>query len=91
MYKKFELAENILERNSLIPEGAFYFIKGKRLRVFYKKIYDQEHVLVLPGKYLGSKNKGINPAEQYLRIALVHNIELTLKALRSIKKILHNE
>ena len=93
MYKeKFELAENILERNSLIPGGAFYlWLKVKDSESFTKKLYDQEHVLVLPGKYLGSKNKGINPAEQYLRIALVHNIELTLKALGSIKKILHNE
>ena len=93
MYKeKFELAENILERKSLIPEGAFYlWLKVKDSESFTKKLYDQEHVLVLPGKYLGSKNKGINPAEQYLRIALVHNIELTLKALGSIKKILHNE
>ena len=87
MYKR-----QILERNSLIPQGAFYlWLKVKDSESFTKKLYDQEHVLVLPGKYLGSKNKGINPAEQYLRIALVHNIELTLKALRSIKKILHNE
>ena len=93
MYKeKFKLAENILERDSLIPEGAFYlWLKVKDSEAFTKKLYDKERVIVLPGKYLGSENKGINPAEQYLRIALVHNIELTSKALESIKKILNNE
>ena len=93
MYKeKFNLAENILERDSLIPEGAFYlWLKVKDSESFTKKLYDKERVIVLPGKYLGSENKGINPAEQYLRIALVHNIELTSKALESIKKILNNE
>jgi aspartate/methionine/tyrosine aminotransferase len=46
---------------------------------------------VLPGKYLGAEDNGQNPAEQYLRIALVHDIESTKKALMSIKKVLDNE
>ena len=37
------------------------------------------------------RNKGSNPAEQFLRIALVHDIELTSKALHSIKMVLKNE
>ena len=55
------------------------------------RLYEEEHVIVLPGKYLGAENKGNNPAEQFLRIALVHDIELTSKALHSIKMVLKNE
>ena len=70
---------------------------GRRLRTvkdaeaFTKKLYDEEQVIVLPGKYLGAEDNGQNPAEQYLRIALVHDIESTTKALTSIKKVLDNE
>ena len=39
-----------------------------------KKLYDEEQVIVLPGKYLGAEDNGQNPSEQYLRIALVHDI-----------------
>ena len=46
---------------------------------FTKKLYDEEQVIVLPGKYLGAEDNGQNPAEQYLRIALVHDIESTKK------------
>jgi aspartate/methionine/tyrosine aminotransferase len=93
LYKeKFKLAEKILEKNSLIPEGAFYlWLKVKDSEMFTKKLYDEEQVIVLPGKYLGTKNNGNNPAEQFLRIALVHDIKLTSKALKSIKKIIDND
>ena len=93
MYEeKFKLAENILEKNSLIPEGAFYlWLKVKNSELFCKRLYDEEQVIVLPGKYLGAENNGNNPAERYLRIALVHDIRLTKKALKSIKKVLENE
>ena len=90
--EKFELAEKILERDCLIPEGAFYlWLKVKNSESFCKKLYEEEQVIVLPGKYLGAENKGNNPAEQFLRIALVHDIELTSKALHSIKMVLKNE
>ena len=86
------MAEKILERDCLIPEGAFYlWLKVKNSESFCKKLYEEEQVIVLPGKYLGAENKGNNPAEQFLRIALVHDIELTSKALHSIKMVLKNE
>ncbi len=90
--EKFTLAEEILDKDNLTPEGAFYlWLKVADAEVFVKKLYDEEQVIVLPGKYLGAENNGVNPAEQYLRIALVHDIELTTKALNSIKKVLDNE
>ena len=90
--EKFTLAEEILDKDNLTPEGAFYlWLKVADAEVFAKKLYDEEQVIVLPGKYLGAENNGVNPAEQYLRIALVHDIELTTKALNSIKKVLDNE
>jgi aspartate/methionine/tyrosine aminotransferase len=66
-------------------------LKVKDAEAFTKKLYDEEQVIVLPGKYLGAEDNGQNPAEQYLRIALVHDIESTRKALTSIKKVLDNE
>ena len=90
--EKFKLAEEILDKDSLTPDGAFYlWLKVSDAEAFTKKLYDEEQVIVLPGKYLGAEDKGQNPAEQYLRIALVHDIESTSKALKSIKKVLDNE
>ena len=90
--EKFKLAEEILDKDSLTPDGAFYlWLKVKDAEAFTKKLYDEEQVIVLPGKYLGAEDNGQNPAEQYLRIALVHDIESTTKALTSIKKVLDNE
>ena len=90
--EKFKLAEEILDKDSLTPDGAFYlWLKVRDAEAFTKKLYDEEQVIVLPGKYLGAEDKGQNPAEQYLRIALVHDIESTSKALKSIKKVLDNE
>ena len=78
--------------HSLTPDGAFYlWLKVKDAEAFTKKLYDEEQVTVLPGKYLGAEDNGQNPAEEYLRIALVHDIESTTKALKSIKKVLENE
>ena len=90
--EKFKLAEEILDKDSLTPDGAFYlWLKVKDAEAFTKKLYDEEQVIVLPGKYLGAQDNGQNPAEQYLRIALVHDIESTRKALTSIKKVIDNE
>ena len=90
--EKFKLAEEILNKDSLTPDGAFYlWLKVKDTEAFTKKLYDKEQVIVLPGKYLGAEDNGQNPAEQFLRIALVHDIESTTKALMSIKKVLDNE
>ena len=90
--EKFKLAEEILDKDSLTPDGAFYlWLKVRDAEAFTKKLYDEEQVIVLPGKYLGAEDKGQNPAEQYLRIALVHDIESTTKALMSIRKVLDNE
>ena len=90
--EKFKLAEEILDKDSLTPDGAFYlWLKVKDAESFTKKLYNEEQVIVLPGKYLGAEDNGQNPAEQYLRIALVHDIESTTKALTSIKKVLDNE
>jgi N-succinyldiaminopimelate aminotransferase len=90
--EKFKLAEEILDKDSLTPDGAFYlWLKVKDAEAFTKKLYDEEQVIVLPGKYLGAEDNGQNPSEQYLRIALVHDIESTTKALTSIKKVLDNE
>ena len=90
--EKFKFAEEILEKDSLTSDGAFYlWLKVKDAEAFTKKLYDEEQVIVLPGKYLGAEDNGQNPAEQYLRIALVHDIESTRKALTSIKKVLDNE
>ncbi len=90
--EKFKLAEEILDKDSLTPDGAFYlWLKVSDAEAFTKKLYDEEQVIVLPGKYLGAEDNGQNPAEQYLRIALVHDIESTSKALKSIKKVLDNE
>ena len=44
-------------------------------------------VLVLPGQYLARETNGINPGSNYIRVALVSNIEVCRRALMTIKEI----
>ncbi len=44
-------------------------------------------VLVLPGQFLARETNGINPGSNYIRVALVNDMEVCRRALMTIKKI----
>ncbi|MDO8453678.1 MAG: succinyldiaminopimelate transaminase [Sulfurimonas sp.] len=89
IYKKnFEAAKEILGVE--IPQATFYlWLKVPNPLEFTKKLYEEYNVKVLPGEYLAREDKnGINPAKDFIRIALVEDVEQTRSALLRIKECL---
>ena len=72
---KFDAVHPILAAalDVTMPAAAFYLwprppVDGER---FAAALYEHEHILVLPGSYLGRRQDGVNPGEDRVRIALV--------------------
>jgi len=91
IYKKnFEIAQEILGTN--IPEATFYvWLHVKDVLDFTCKLYEKYNVKVLPGEFLGREDNGVNPAKDYIRIALVENEVKTREALIRIKECLDEQ
>jgi N-succinyldiaminopimelate aminotransferase len=55
------------------PDGTFYIWAKTPIDdiVFAKQLYQQENITVLPGQFLARTVNGINPATNYVRMALV--------------------
>ena len=85
--ENFYLANKILDYKQ--PEGAFYmWLETENGENFSKKLYEEKNIVTLPGKYLAVSKNGKNPAENYVRIALVHNRKIVKEALEKISDIL---
>jgi N-succinyldiaminopimelate aminotransferase len=89
LYKeKFSKVADILKPvlPVVLPDASFYLW----LRVpiadttFAQELHRDYNVTVLPGSFLAREVRGINPGENYVRIALVASIEETLDAARRI-------
>ncbi len=91
IYKKnFEIAHEILGTD--IPEATFYiWLHVKDALEFTCKLYEKYNVKVLPGEFLGREDKGVNPAKDYIRIALVESEAKTHEALMRIKECLDEQ
>ncbi|MFT7263803.1 MAG: N-succinyldiaminopimelate aminotransferase [Halioglobus sp.] len=64
------------------PEAAFYLWPRTPIddTEFAKVLYAQQHVTVLPGRFLARSAQGINPGENHVRMALVAPIEDCIEA-----------
>lgn len=51
---------------------------------FARTLYTEEHVIVLPGRFLARESDGINPGENRVRMALVATSEHCVEAARRI-------
>ncbi len=51
---------------------------------FAKRLYTQENVIVLPGRFLARESNGINPGENRVRMALVASLDHCLEAAQRI-------
>ena len=76
---KFDAVHPILSMRLEVamPAAAFYLwprlpVDGER---FAAALFEQEHIVVLPGSYLGRDQDGRNPGAERVRIALVAPIE----------------
>ncbi|MCP4970018.1 MAG: succinyldiaminopimelate transaminase [Arcobacter sp.] len=78
--KNFELARDIL--GIIIPKATFYiWLEVDDDLDFTKKLFEQEHIKVLPGSFLGRNGIG----KGYVRIALVENETKTREILTRLK------
>jgi N-succinyldiaminopimelate aminotransferase len=72
-----------------MPDAGFYLW----LRVpisdtaFAQQLYRDYNVTVLPGSFLAREAQGVNPGENFVRIALVPEVAETLEAARRIKEL----
>ena len=72
------------------PDASFYLwpktpIKGE---LFAQQLFAQQKVTVLPGSFLAREANGINPGEDYVRMALVASLEECVEAAQRIKTFL---
>ncbi|XOB61869.1 succinyldiaminopimelate transaminase [Campylobacterota bacterium DY0563] len=81
IYKKnFDLAKEILGINP--PKATFYiWLKVEDELEFTKKLFEEKHIKVLPGSFLGRNGIG----KGYVRIALVENEKKTKEVLERLK------
>lgn len=73
-----------------MPDAAFYlWIKTPVSDVeFTRKLYQDYNVTVLPGSYLARQAHGINPGENFVRIALVAPLMECIEATGRIKMLM---
>jgi N-succinyldiaminopimelate aminotransferase len=74
------------------PDASFYLwpktpIKGE---LFAQKLFEAQKVTVLPGGYLAREANGINPGEDYVRLALVAPLAECIEAAERIKSFVQS-
>ncbi|HFE38500.1 MAG TPA: succinyldiaminopimelate transaminase [Gammaproteobacteria bacterium] len=91
---KFEAVLAILKPTLEInpPDAGFYLWLATPIddQAFAKALYAQKNITVLPGSYLSRLNNGINPGQNYVRIALVAEIKQCIAAANQIKDFVNS-
>jgi N-succinyldiaminopimelate aminotransferase len=82
----FEILKPVLPVT--LPDAGFYLWIQTPIAdtAFAQALYRDYNVAVLPGSYLARSSQGINPGENFVRLALVANIEETVEAAQRIAK-----
>jgi N-succinyldiaminopimelate aminotransferase len=72
----------------VMPDASFYLWLRvpKADTTFAQELYRDYNVTVLPGSFLAREAHGINPGENYVRIALVASLAETVEAAHRIKE-----
>jgi N-succinyldiaminopimelate aminotransferase len=74
-----------LQRDIAIPAGGFYlWLHVGNDEAFTRDLFAQQHVTVLPGRYLARATGGGNPGLGRIRISLVASLEDCDEAARRI-------
>ena len=71
-----------------LPDAAFYLWLRTPISdtAFAQALYRDYNVAVLPGSYLARPAQGINPGENFVRLALVAKLDETIEAAQRIAK-----
>lgn len=81
---KFELAARLLP-GVRIPEGGFFlWLPCEDDELLAQRLFSEQGLTTLPGRYLAREVDGKNPGAGHLRLALVPEIEVCETALRRI-------
>ncbi len=88
--EKFTTIVSSLKGSSLsvtMPDAAFYlWLKTPFDDVeFTRQLYQDYNVIILPGSYLAREAHGVNPGENFARIALVATLDECVEAMDRIK------
>ena len=69
------------------PPASFYLWPKTPLadEEFAQKLFAQQHVIVLPGRFLSRPTQGGDPGEHRIRIALVASLEACIEAAQRIR------
>jgi len=95
LYKaKFEAVYPILAETLEVkmPDASFYLWASTPTAddEFTLRLYEQEHVTVLPGNYLARDAHGINPGRNRIRIALVAPLDQCVEGAQRIADFIKN-
>jgi N-succinyldiaminopimelate aminotransferase len=76
-----------------MPDAAFYLWARTTLSdtEFALNLYRDYNVTVLPGSYLARDAHGINPGENFVRMALVASLDECVTAAKRIQTMLNNQ
>ncbi|MGS2717115.1 succinyldiaminopimelate transaminase [Eionea flava] len=55
---------------------------------FMEKLFSEQHITVLPGRFLSRDSDGVNPGENHVRMALVASVEECKEAALRIKQFI---
>ncbi len=71
-----------------LPDASFYLWIRTPISdtAFAQALYRDYNVTVLPGSYLARSAQGVNPGENFVRLALVANTEETVEAAQRIAR-----
>ena len=82
--KNFRVAEQILHNRFgyFTPGGGFFlWLDVGDGEEATRRLWGEAHLKVLPGGYVCRETEGINTAERYIRVALVHDEKTTREAM----------
>lgn len=89
--QKFSDALAILSNISAVqrPDASFYLWINTPVSdtEFTKRLYRDYNVTVLPGSFLAREARGVNPGQNYVRIALVASPQECIEAMGRIKQL----
>jgi aspartate/methionine/tyrosine aminotransferase len=89
--KNFRVAEQILHNRFgyFTPDGGFFlWLDVGDGEAATRKLWGEAHLKVLPGAYVCRDTNGVNSAERYIRVALVHDEKTTREAMTRLAAVL---
>ena len=92
--KKFDIVLEILGDKLSInrPDASFYLWPQTPIddEEFTKRLFAEQNLTVLPGKYLSRESNAENPGANRVRLALVADVEQCREAALRIQQFLEN-